>query len=86
MLGAVVAYRRDEHIRLSAVLRRSSPRVRAVLETIVPVITAIFVIELIPASIAFFKQEQIDLTPAMGVPQSYVVLAIIVIVILAVAL
>ena len=78
MLGAVVAYRRDEHIRLSVLLRRSPPRVRAVLETVASVITAIFVIELMPASIMFFQQEQIDLTPAMSIPQSYVVLAIIV--------
>jgi tripartite ATP-independent transporter DctM subunit len=78
MLGAVVAYRRDEHIKLSVLLRRSPPRVRAILETIASVITAIFVVELMPASIMFFKQEQIDLTPAMGIPQSYVVLAIIV--------
>ena len=34
MLGAVVAYRRGEHIRLSVVLRRCSEGRRAVLETI----------------------------------------------------
>jgi tripartite ATP-independent transporter DctM subunit len=78
MLGAVVAYRRGEHIRLSVVLRRSSPHVRDILETISSVVTAIFVIELMPASVAFFQQEQIDLTPALSIPQSYVVLAIIV--------
>ncbi len=78
MLGSVVAYRREEHIRLSVLLRRSSPRVRAILETVAAVITSIFVIELMPASVAFFKQEQIDVTPAMSIPQSYVVLAIIV--------
>jgi tripartite ATP-independent transporter DctM subunit len=78
MLGAVVAYRRGEHIRLSVVLRRSSPRRRAILETIGAVVTSIFVLELMPASIAFFKLEEVDLTPAMGLPQSYVVLAVIV--------
>jgi len=78
MLGAVVAYRRGEHIRLSVLLRRSSPHVRDILETISSVVTAIFVIELMPASVAFFNQEQIDLTPALSIPQSYVVLAIIV--------
>ncbi|HEX3466963.1 MAG TPA: TRAP transporter large permease subunit, partial [Candidatus Elarobacter sp.] len=78
MLGAVVAYRREEHIRLSVVLRRSSPRVRALLEAISAVITSIFVIELMPASLKFFQQEEIDVTPAMSIPQSYVVLAIIV--------
>ncbi len=78
MLGSVVAYRRGEHIRLSVLLRQSSPRVREILETVSSVVTAIFVIELMPASVKFFQQEQIDVTPAMSIPQSYVVLAIIV--------
>ncbi|HEX3463761.1 MAG TPA: TRAP transporter large permease subunit [Candidatus Elarobacter sp.] len=78
MLGSVVAYRRGEHISLSVLVRRASPRTRQVLETIASVVAAIFVIELVPASLKFFKQEQIDVTPALGIPQSYVVLAIIV--------
>ena len=77
MLGAVVAYRRGEHISLSVLVRRSPPRVRAVLEAIASVVAAIFVIELIPATIRFFKQETIDLTPALNIPRSYEVLAII---------
>jgi tripartite ATP-independent transporter DctM subunit len=78
MLGSVVAYRRGEHIRLSVLVRRSSPRVREILESIASVVTAIFVTELIPATFKFFVQEEIDVTPAMSIPQSYVVLAIIV--------
>src|SRR5579884_2697295 len=78
MLGSVVAYRRGEHISLSVLVRRASPRMRRVLETISSVVTAVFVIELVPATLKFFKQEQIDVTPALGIPQSYVVLAIIV--------
>jgi tripartite ATP-independent transporter DctM subunit len=78
MLGSVVAYRRGEHISLSVLVRRATPRMRRVLETIASVVTAIFVIELVPATLKFFKQEQIDVTPALGIPQSYVVLAIIV--------
>jgi tripartite ATP-independent transporter DctM subunit len=78
MLGAVVAYRRGEHIRLSVVLRRCSEKRRAVLETIGSVVTAIFVLELMPASITFFNQEQTDPTPALNIPHSYVVLAVIV--------
>ncbi|HEY4440308.1 MAG TPA: TRAP transporter large permease subunit [Candidatus Elarobacter sp.] len=78
MFGAVVAYRRNEHIRLSVLLRRASPRVRQILETVGSVITAIFVIELMPATFRFFVQEQIDLTPALSIPTSYVILAIII--------
>ncbi|MBV9440722.1 MAG: TRAP transporter large permease subunit, partial [Candidatus Eremiobacteraeota bacterium] len=78
MLGAVVAYRRGEHISLSVLVRRAGARARAVLETISSVVTLIFVIELIPATIKFFGQEKIDLTPAMSIPRSYEVLAVIV--------
>ncbi len=78
MLGAVVAYRRGEHIRMTALLRRVSPKVVDILDAINSVVVAIFVIELMPASLRFFNQEQIDVTPALGFPRSYVVLAIMV--------
>src|ERR1700737_1219450 len=50
MMGSVVAYRRGEHISLSALVRRASPRTRQILETIASVVTTIFVIELGPAT------------------------------------
>jgi tripartite ATP-independent transporter DctM subunit len=78
MLGSVVAYRRGEHISLSVLVRKAAPRTRAILETIGLVVTAIFVIELVPASIKFFNQERIDLTPALNIPRSYEVLAVII--------
>ncbi|HEV3088703.1 MAG TPA: TRAP transporter large permease subunit [Candidatus Elarobacter sp.] len=77
MLGAVVAYRRGEHISLSVLVRRASPKTKALLETISSVVTSIFVIELIPATIKFFNLEKIDLTPALNIPRSYEVLAVI---------
>src|SRR6202163_4954755 len=78
MLGAVVAYRRGEHIALSVLVRRSPPRMRAILEAISSVVTAIFVIELVPATLKFFKQQQIDLTPALQLPRSFEVLAVLI--------
>jgi tripartite ATP-independent transporter DctM subunit len=78
MLGSVVAYRRNGHIRLAAFVRRASKRTQAVFEVLSSVVVAIFVLELIPASLKFFVQEEIDLTPALSVPRSYVVLAILI--------
>ncbi len=77
MIGAVVAYRRGEHIRLSAFVRRASPRTAEIFEVISSVVVAVFVIELMPASLRFLQQEQIDLTPALGIPRSYVIAAIV---------
>jgi tripartite ATP-independent transporter DctM subunit len=78
MLGSVAAYRRNQHIRLSALLRRLPPRGAAILETISSVVVAAFVIVLMPATFAYFGQEEIDLSPALSIPGSYSVLAIIV--------
>jgi tripartite ATP-independent transporter DctM subunit len=78
MLGSVVAYRRGEHIRLSIALRRAPPQVAELLEIFSSVIVALFVLELMPATLKFFGQETVDLTPALNIPRSDVVLAIIV--------
>jgi tripartite ATP-independent transporter DctM subunit len=78
MIGSVVAYRRGEHIRLSALARRASPRSAEILDVISSVVVALFVVELMPASLRFVQLEQIDLTPALGIPRSFVVAAVIV--------
>ena len=78
MLGSVVAYRRDEHIRLSVLVRRASPRVAEYLNAIASVVVALFVAVLMPASLRFLNQERDNLTPALQIPQSYVVLSIII--------
>ena len=78
MLGAVVAFRRGEHIRMTALLRRVGERTKNVLDAIAAVVVSIFVIEVMPATLKFFQLEQIDLTPALNIPRSYVVLAIMV--------
>ena len=78
MLGAVVAYRRGEHMRLTAIYRTRPPQIQRIFDTIACVVVAAFALELMPASYKFFKQETIDLTPALNLPRSYVVAAIIV--------
>jgi tripartite ATP-independent transporter DctM subunit len=78
MLGAVVAYRRGEHMRVSAFARRASPEVQSWLDTLSAAVVALFCLELFPASFRFFVQEQIDMTPTLAIPRSYVILAIIV--------
>jgi tripartite ATP-independent transporter DctM subunit len=77
MLGAVVAYRRGEHMRLGAVLRAVSDDVRAWLDTIATVVVALFCIELIPASFTFYQLETVDISPALGFPRSLEVAAIL---------
>ena len=82
MLGAVIAYRRGEHMRLTALYRRRPPRQQAIFDAITSVVVSLFALELMPSSYAFIIQEQIDLTPALNIPRSYVVSAITVALIL----
>jgi tripartite ATP-independent transporter DctM subunit len=77
MLGAVSAYRRREHIRLTAIVRRVSPTTASLLEVISAVVVSIFALELLPASRVFLLQEQTDLTPVLAIPHSDIVASIV---------
>lgn len=76
MLGALIAYRRGEHMRLTALYRRRPRRQQQIFDAITAVVVCAFALELMPSSYAFIIQEQIDLTPALNIPRSYVVSAI----------
>ncbi len=78
MLGAISAYRRREHIRLTAIVRRVSPETASLLDVISSVVVALFALELFPASRTFLIQEQTDLTPVLGIPHSDVIASIVV--------
>jgi tripartite ATP-independent transporter DctM subunit len=76
MLGAVSAYRRREHIRLTAVVRRVSPATAELLDIISSVIVVLFVVVLAPAFRTFLIQEQTDMTPVLNIPKSDVIASI----------
>jgi tripartite ATP-independent transporter DctM subunit len=78
MLGAVVAYRRRSHIRLSAFCNSLPQRAQAVLAIVVEMVVILFVLELLPASREYLVQEAIDLTPALSIPRPFVLSAIVV--------
>ncbi|MBV8354132.1 MAG: TRAP transporter large permease subunit [Candidatus Eremiobacteraeota bacterium] len=78
MLGAVMAYQRTEHMRLTALYRTRSTKGKRIFDTITSVVVAAFALELMPPSYRFFQQETIDLTPALNIPRSYVIAAIVV--------
>ncbi len=95
MMGAVGAYRRDQHLRLTALLRRVPPHVRSALETISTVVVAVFCFQLLAALLwpplipqrvtlakffaaTYIGQEMIDFLPALGIPRSFMLLAVVV--------
>jgi tripartite ATP-independent transporter DctM subunit len=78
MLGAVTAYQRREHVRLTVIVNRMSARSASVLEAISAVVVAIFALELLPASRAYLIQELGDLTPPLNIPNAYAIAAVVV--------
>lgn len=77
MLGAVAAYRRSLHVRLTALIRKGGPRVAAFSDAVTAVVVAIFALEILPTSRAYLIQEHGMLSPALGIPHSYVIAAIV---------
>jgi len=78
MLGAVVAYVRREHIRITVLERAASPRVRSLLDAISSVVVALFCIEMLPASYRLMQQEGAQTTAALDIPHSWILAGIVV--------
>ena len=71
MLGAAVALRRGEHMRLTAFIRRASPAARAWIDVLVTVVIGAFVLLMLGPTRAFVAAE-LDVTmPALDVPAAY---------------
>ncbi len=78
MLGAVIAYRNDEHMRLTLFVRRATAQVRAALDTIATAGVALFCAGLIPATWSYVSESRLETTAALGLPRSFVSVAIFV--------
>jgi tripartite ATP-independent transporter DctM subunit len=78
MLGAVVAYRRREHIRISALERVVSPATSGLLDAISSVVVALFCLEMLPASYRLLVQESSQTTAAMNISHSWILAGIVV--------
>ena len=66
MLGAVLAYRRTEHMRMSALVNGAAPRTRAVLEALALAAGLAFLILVLPSAIEYAHDEIMIETPALG--------------------
>ncbi|TXN44272.1 TRAP transporter large permease subunit [Methylobacterium sp. WL18] len=65
MLGAVVAFRRAEHMRMTAIVAMCGPRLRAFLETVALVAGLIFVALVLEPAFEFASEETFVQTPAL---------------------
>ena len=77
MLGAVIALRRSEHLRLTTALNRAPPRLRAVLDAACQLVILLLVSALLLPAWDHMAEEDFVVTPALGFPGSLRVAAIV---------
>ena len=76
MLGAVLAYRRTEHMRMSALVNGASPRNRALLEALALTAGLAFLALVLWPSIEYALDEILIVTPALEIPNIWRALAL----------
>ena len=67
MLGAVIALRRGEHMRLTTLVNRMAPRIRARVTLGAELVVAIFVLEIILPAVEYFQDQWAISTPALEI-------------------
>lgn len=68
MLGAVIAFRRGEHMRMSALVARARPRWRAFFDAFAVAVAVAFLVLILHSSINYALDEAAVVTPAMEIP------------------
>lgn len=70
-LGAVIALRRGEHMRMTVLVGRLSPARQQFLARIGGLIVAVFTLELIVPGITYMQEQQAITTPTLHIPGSW---------------
>lgn len=76
MLGAAIAFRRNEHMRMTAALGRFGEKARAKLNTLAIAAPFVFLALILPSALSYVHEEHVILSPALSVPDSWRVAAI----------
>ena len=71
MLGAVLAFQRGEHMRMTALVSAASPRVRAFLEVVAIAVALLFLALILQPGFEFAYEESYITTPALEIPNSW---------------
>jgi tripartite ATP-independent transporter DctM subunit len=71
MLGAVVALRRGEHMRMTGLVSRVGPRTRALLEAVAITASIAFLLMIVPHAIEYAEEEMFIVTPALEITNAW---------------
>ena len=78
MLGAVIALRRGEHMRMTAVVSGLPPRAQRFLATLGALVVAIFVAVILLPAASYMVDENLMMSPALQIPDSWRVAGLLV--------
>ena len=71
MLGAAVAFRHGEHMRMTALVTSVSPRMRSLFDAMAIAASVMFLLLLIKPALEFAHDEGMILTPALEIPNTW---------------
>ncbi|GLK83074.1 TRAP transporter large permease [Ancylobacter defluvii] len=71
MLGAVVALRRGEHMRMTGLVSRVPPRLRALLEVFALTASIGFLLLILPHALEYAQEESFIVTPALEISNAW---------------
>jgi tripartite ATP-independent transporter DctM subunit len=71
VLGAVIAFRRGEHMRMTALVARLSPQRRAMADTLAVAASLAFLVLQVPAAFRYAHEEAAILTPALEISAAW---------------
>ena len=71
MLGAVVAFQRGEHMRMTALVGKVSPAVRAFLDVVAVAAALAFLLMVVEPAFEFASEEVFVTTPALDIPNAW---------------
>ncbi|MGX5734282.1 TRAP transporter large permease [Bosea thiooxidans] len=71
MLGAVIALRRGEHMRMTGLVSRVSPNVRMVLEALAITAAIAFLLMILPHALEYAEEENFIVTPALEISNAW---------------
>jgi len=71
MLGAVVALRRGEHMRMTGLISRVPPSTRALLEAVAITASISFLLLILPHAVEYAEEEHFIVTPALEISNAF---------------
>ena len=71
VLGAVIAFRRGEHMRMTALVARLSPERRALADVLAVAASLTFLVLQVPAAVHYAQEEAAILTPALEISAAW---------------